>query len=757
MDCRDSLSCALIKHLIKIVLLALSLCTSSTINAQISIDDTVRIYDNLNLAQEIYLEEPERAKTLWEQALTMTNDLLKQQWSNEVKEELQVVKSDLLFNLSQIYRNSGDPEMTIYYLNQALEIDEALGNKENMSYSYNDLGVIYNDVGLFDKALEYYMASLSIDKELKNMQGVATSLGNLGYLHTSQENYDEAIAFFKEALEIQQKQNDSLGMVVSYNNLASVYFTIDEYETAMEYSQKSQLIASNIHAIASQANATARIGNIHLEMNRLDKAEEYFNEALALRQSIGEKDGIFTSYIELSKLYNSKNKTSEAIAYAELGLGIAKETGFPVHLSEASEQLSTLYKAQGKFQRALEMLQFHIEISNQIIQKDRSKSLFKKQYEEKYNTLRMRDSLIAAEQQAKAQAIKEREDYERKIEEQEFKNQQKKNQIYIIASIGGFVLMAFVIIILYRNNKQKQLANQLIEEQKKAVEKQKSKIEDQHKQLETNHKEISDSINYAERLQHAILPSSESIQSAFSDGFVLYMPKHVVSGDFYWLNTIDNLHLIAVADCTGHGVPGAMVSVVCSNALNSAVKEHGLLNPADILNKTREIVIDTFASSGKEVRDGMDISLLSVESKDNSSFNIKYSGANNPLWVIEKGTTQLSENKKIRKNIIDDYSISDIRGDRQPIGLYSQMSPFTQVEFTLNKGAKLYMSSDGYIDQFGGPNGKKLKSPKLKKWLIEQQEISSMEEHVKLLKQLHLDWRGNFEQIDDICVLGIKL
>lgn len=757
MDCQDCLSCALIKRLRIIALLLLCLCTSFTSLAQISIEDTTRIYSNLRQGQEVYLEEPDRAKTLWEQALTMTDDMLKQQWSDDIKKELQVLKSDLLFNLSQIFRNSGDPEMTIYYLNKALEIDEALGNKENMSYSYNDLGVIYNDVGLFDKALEYYMASLSIDKELENMQGVATSLGNLGYLHTSQENYEEAIDYFSQALEIQEDLDDSLGMCVSFNNLSSVYFTTDDYDKAMVYSVRSEEMAAKIHAIASQANATARIGNIHLEKNDLDKAEAYFNESLKLRQSVNEKDGIFTSYIELSKLYDAKNKIGEAIAYAELGLSIAKETGFPVHLSEASEQLSKLYKAQGKYQRSLEMLQFHNQIKEQIIQKDRSKSLFKKQYEEKYNTLRMRDSLIAAEHRAKAQAIKEREDYERKIEEQEFKNKQKKNQIYLLASLVGFLLMAVVIIILYRNNKQKQLANKLIEEQKKAVENQKSKIEDQHQQLETNHKEISDSINYAERLQNAILPSSESIQNAFDDGFVLYMPKHVVSGDFYWMISLDNIKLIAVADCTGHGVPGAMVSVVCSNALNSAVKEHGLINPSDILNKTREIVIETFASSGKEVKDGMDISLLSVEPNKDDTFSIKYSGANNPAWVIEEGATELIESEKIRVNNLDGYAISDIRGDRQPIGLYSHMSPFTQVELSLKKGAKLYMSTDGYIDQFGGPNGKKLKTPNLKKWLVEQQSAASMSEHVELLRELHLEWRGNYEQIDDICVLGIKL
>ena len=323
-----------------------------------------------------------------------------------------------------------------------------------------------------------------------------------------------------------------------------------------------------------------------------------------------------------------------------------------------------------------------------------------------------------------------------------------RDKLYLYFSIAFIGCIAVFSLFGYKN---KSKANKIIAEQKLAVEAQKAKIELQHKQLELTHHEISASIKYAERLQLAILPPRKDLAENLSDGFVLFKPKDVVSGDFYWLQTTKMHSLLAVADCTGHGVPGAMVSVVCSNCLNRSVKEFSLTEPADILNKTRELVIETFARSGKDIKDGMDISLVAF--KDGY---VTFSGANNPLWVI-RDLDLITEEQKVHKSTViqGNRCIISIKACRQPVGLYEGMFEFTQTDVKLYRDDYLYLFTDGYADQFGGKENKKMKPKPFKKLLLNINHLDMNEQRKELLEKLN-EWKGDFEQIDDICIIGIK-
>jgi serine phosphatase RsbU (regulator of sigma subunit) len=255
--------------------------------------------------------------------------------------------------------------------------------------------------------------------------------------------------------------------------------------------------------------------------------------------------------------------------------------------------------------------------------------------------------------------------------------------------------------------------------------------------VEENNKEITDSITYAKRIQTAILPSLEFIGSHLKDSFVLYQPKDIVAGDFYWAENIGDTFLIAAADCTGHGVPGAMMSVVCSNALNRSVKEFGLSEPGEILDKTRDLLIDSFSKSGEVIQDGMDISLLSMTSSTSGTV-LKWAGANNPLWYI------------------DNDGFQEIKADKQPIGESHHKQPFTTHLLSLKPGGMLYLITDGYPDQFGGPKGKKFKHKQLEALLISVYTERLEQQHQVLSDRLH-QWKGDLEQVDDICVIGIRI
>ena len=245
--------------------------------------------------------------------------------------------------------------------------------------------------------------------------------------------------------------------------------------------------------------------------------------------------------------------------------------------------------------------------------------------------------------------------------------------------------------------------------------------------------EITDSIKYAKRIQSAILPPDTLIREHLMNSFILYKPKDVVSGDFYWIEPTDNGIFFAAADCTGHGVPGAMVSVICNGALNRSVREFRLSAPGEILNKTRELVIKEFEKSEEEVQDGMDIALCKLKNTP-----LFYSGANNPLWIIR------------------DSELIETKADKQPIGRYDKNAPFTTHTIELQKGDSIYIFSDGYSDQFGGEKGKKFKSKAFRQLLLSIQD-KTMEDQRILIDEAFETWRGNLEQIDDVCVIGVRI
>ncbi|HEX7413134.1 MAG TPA: two-component regulator propeller domain-containing protein [Bacteroidia bacterium] len=294
-----------------------------------------------------------------------------------------------------------------------------------------------------------------------------------------------------------------------------------------------------------------------------------------------------------------------------------------------------------------------------------------------------------------------------------------------IGSIYGYIKI--------RENKlqkEKHILEHTVAERTEEIVKQKNLIE-------VKQKEIIDSITYAKRLQQAIFPSSDEIKKYLPDTFLYYKPKDIVAGDFYWMEHLDNMTYIAAADSTGHGVPGAMVSVVCSNALNRSVKEFGLRDTGKILDKTRELVLETFAKSGEEIKDGMDISMCRINSITNQ---VQWSGANNQLWYIKTGGTAMLE----------------IKADKQPIGKADNPKPFTTHTLELQKGDTLYLITDGYPDQFGGEKGKKFKYKPLEQNLVANNS-KPLEEQRNLLSQSFNVWKGGLEQVDDVTIIGIRL
>jgi len=292
--------------------------------------------------------------------------------------------------------------------------------------------------------------------------------------------------------------------------------------------------------------------------------------------------------------------------------------------------------------------------------------------------------------------------------------------------IGSFIFILILTVFVFYSYSLARRANAELAIKNERISKQKGIIEKKNKN-------ILASITYAQRLQQAMLPKTDHIDCFLNENFILYKPKDIVAGDFYWMEKKDDTVFFAAADCTGHGVPGAMVSVVCIKALNLSVHEYSKVSPDEILNNTRNLVIEDFKKSDSEVKDGMDIALCSIKGN-----KLQYAGANNPLWIVRNGEVLVT------------------KPDKQPIGNYVKQTPYTNHEFELQKGDTIYIFSDGYIDQFGGPDEKKFKSKKLKELLVSIQS-KSMEEQKKIIEETFDKWKGSLDQIDDVCIWGVRI
>jgi serine phosphatase RsbU (regulator of sigma subunit)/Tfp pilus assembly protein PilF len=634
--------------------------------------------------------------------------------TSNVERKLQKNLASSLCNIGYEHLMKGEYSTAITYYNQAKLIAEALNYKPILATYYLSLGFIYNNQGKISKALDYYDKGLKLSKEIDDKNGVANSLQNIAGIYSYQGDYDKAIEFCFKSLKTYEAIGDHRGTAYALNSIGSSYFEKKEFKKALKYYKISIDIRENIGDKAGLTDTYNNIGLIYKIQGNKTLALDYFYKSLKIQEEIG-YNGITISLNNIGTLELEEGNILKAKKYGIKGLKVAQELGFPNDIKNAAWLLHKIYEKEGKGIEALEMYKLSIlmrdSINNEETQKASAKQQAKYEYEkQKAIDDAEHDKLLAIEKEEKA-----------------------KQKILTTATAGGLGLVVVFLIFVFNRLRVTKKQKLVIEEQKAKVEQQKDVVEAAHHELEEKNQEIMDSITYAKRIQLAILPPDKVVKEYLQESFILYKPKDIVAGDFYWLEQQNDKVLFAAADCTGHGVPGAMVSVVCNNALNRSVREHGLTDPGEILNKTREIVVEEFEKSDEDVKDGMDIALCSLEGN-----KLQYAGAHNPLWIIRKG------------------EIIETKANKQPIGKFDNPLPYTTHTFELQKGDTIYIFSDGYVDQFGGEKGKKFKAKAFRELLLSVQD-QNMEEQKTIIDNAFETWRGNLEQIDDVCVIGVRI
>ena len=631
-------------------------------------------------------------------------------------------------NLGIIYETTGKNDSAEYFYKQSLQIRLRQTDHPGLALAYNNLATLYYKTGNVKLALNYMNRSLKEHRISNNKSGMANSMSNLAVIYNNQGNQQKALELYRGSKVLMEEIENMKGLTGVLNNMGFIFEKRKEYDSAFYFFNKALEISKKIENPRRIAESSLNVGIIYQDKKQYKEALPYYTAALKQFRALNDYEGLSRALRTLSEYHIATGNYALAIKYGKEGLTFARQNESPESIRHSASALYHAYSKTGQYKNALENYELYIAMRDSMNNSSTKKAAMRSELDYEYDKKILADSLKKIEE-IKLQKLKEE---KKEIQQRE---ERKRQQLFLWGALALLVLVAVIAIILYRSNKQKNKDNLLITLQKEEVQVQKEEIEWQKTLVEEKNKEIIDSINYAQRIQHAILAQEAEIQKYFPQSFLYYKPKDIVAGDFYFFEFTPTHVFYAAADCTGHGVPGALVSVVCANALTRCVKEFGLSDAGKILDKAREIVLETFKKSGEEVKDGMDISLL-VKDLNHNSYS--WAGANNPLWIGKNG------------------NIEEITADKQPIGLTLQPRPFTTHQLHLSSGDYIYLFTDGFADQFGGPKGKKYKYKNLQQLLLSNKN----ETPAAVYERLHTEfttWKGEQEQVDDVCVIGIRI
>lgn len=662
---------------------------------------------------------------------------------------------DQLTNIGYTKNYMGQPDSGLYYYNLALsfipKLDEPTQYEANL---YSNIGLIYLHEGKLKLALSNSIKALDKRKEIGDKVGIGMSYINVGGVYEQMNEAETAYEYYKDGAAACEEGGDMNCELSAKINMGTIMFNRENYKEALSIYTNVYEISRKANLKRVESNALANMGTALSAMGRYDEALEADLKALEIRKEINNKIGWAESLNAIGKVYQLTGRHDLAIKYFNESKAMAEELKNLRISLRASLAISEHFAATKNYKLAYENYVEFATLKDSLLNKENKELVqtleAKFKSAEKEKEIAQKDAALAKEQQERQN---EKAAAEKKSREAEA--QAKQDELLRYGFLIGFLLMAITAFVIFRGYKNKKKANELITEQRD--------------ELEEKNQEILDSINYAKRIQTAILPPNKLVKEYLANSFVLYKPKDIVAGDFYWMEPYqsekenENGVLFAAADCTGHGVPGAMVSVVCNNGLNRSVREHGLSDPGRILDKTREIVIAEFEKSEEEVKDGMDIALCSLQGT-----TLEYAGAHNPLWVIrrimsaetaegfalEEVKAEFSIATKLEQH--DDYLFIEVKADKQPIGKYDNPKPYTTHTIELNEGDSFYIFSDGYADQFGGEKGKKFKAANFKNLLLSIQS-EPMERQRIIIDEAFEKWKGEIEQLDDVCVIGVRM
>jgi tetratricopeptide (TPR) repeat protein len=603
--------------------------------------------------------------------------------------------SEVCFDIADLYSNINETKKALQYYNKSIETAKQINNKSLLLLPFNGLATLYYNQAKYDEALYYYMEGLAIAEELKNKTDIAQCMQNVGNVHYANKNYDLALGFYEQALTYNQEIGNKEAIAGCTNNIGVMYEQKKGYYKALIFYFKALELKKELNDKRGMENTYLNIGNIYLIQENIEKAIEYYTNSLLLATELKDKNGLALANINLGKLYLKKKSYDKALTYLNEGLKFSKALNRKTFIQSAYEELSDLYSKKENYKQAHIYHKLFASIKDSILNETTAKNIAELQT--KYETEK-KDQQIAV-----------------------LNIEQEKQKVVLFATLGGLTLLVILSVLLFALFRIKQKSN--------------LQLSEANLQLEKSKLQILDSINYAKTIQDSILPSEQEIKNLLPDSFVFFQPKDIVSGDFYWIAQQDDLLFVALADCTGHGVPGAFMSMAGNALLNEIVTNLHTRDTAKVLALLNEGIIQTLhsgsATSGS--KDGMAISILAINKKERT---IEIALSDHLAYCI-KGN-----------------ELTEIKGVKSPIGQKSD-TVFVSEKIVIEKNMGIYLSSDGFQDQFGGEPRRKYGRKKLKE-LFQATHSMDCEIQKNIIAENFFDWKKSNAQIDDVLVMGIK-
>lgn len=585
----------------------------------------------------------------------------------------------------------------------------AYGNEKNdnniLGNAYNFKGALNRELARSKEAIYFYTRSIETYERAKNQVGIAGGYVNIGAIYAGLDEYKIALSYYFKAHKIYTANNYESKLGILSNNIGTIYQKLKQIPSSNVYLRRAFEAGRSKGDSMLMAMATHNLGVNYLETQTLDSAISYFNKSLGYVSRYDEGPGHIFNYEQLGAAYLLKKDFVRAGENFNRAMEISDRTGITASKMELSRLLSLVAENKNSYKEALKYLKDYLLLKDSTsIEKLRSEVL-KTEFE---NELKQQKKLQEQEQKNRDAISKAKIDAQNKV---------------IMAVVVALIVVLFLVAFVFKEYRQKKKANDIISKQKELV--------------EQKNTEILSSISYAKRIQSALLTSDLYLKKYLSDFFVLYKPKDIVSGDFYWGLEHKGVFYLVVADCTGHGVPGAFMSLLNISILNEIIIERNISEPDKILNEARKDIIRSLnPEGGDESKDGMDCILCAFDFKGNQ---LKYACANNSFYLVRNNEIIVSETNKM------------------PVGKsHDDTAPFTMHQMSLQKGDMLYLITDGYADQFGGPKGKKFKYKQLQEEILNNSSLNTSQQKEEL-NRIFETWKGGLEQVDDVCVVGVKI
>lgn len=613
-------------------------------------------------------------------AFTCANIALKN--AKQLKDSSITAESHMLLGYGS--ESKGNYKAALQNFIIASDLFKRIKNKSKLAQCYTAMGIVYWYQGFSDKAIEYYKKNISICLDIKDENGMAASYGNIAIIFDERQDLENALIYYNKALAIFEKNKRAMQTAACLDNMSLIYKQKKEFKTALDFNLRSYKLREHLGDTLGMLASMENLGGIFISLNKYDDAIAISDRVVTIASRLGSKEDIKFAYINLKDAYEAKKD------YKSANIILNK-------LMEIKDSLR------------------NIENANQIAE-----------LETKFKTKEKETELSEVKL---IQKLKDKESNEKL---------QRKNYFIIILLIVGVLILLIAFLFLKRYKEKQQIA-EAISKKNEAIESQRIVIDKAYQELTEKNKDITDSIKYAQKIQQAVLPSHKFIAQELSktktEHFILFKPKDIVSGDFYWFHKTDKELFYVTADSTGHGVPGGFMSMLGINLLNEIVIERGVTNPGDILNSLREEIVRSLKTDEGYSKDGMDAVVCKIDFDSNT---LEYAAANNPIYLIRKNELIVLSSQKM------------------PVGYSDIMNSFETKSFSIEPADSIYTITDGYADQFGGPKGKKFKYKQLKELFI---TINSepMQKQLSVLNESFEKWKGNLEQVDDVCIIGLKI